>query len=209
LAWWSCDPRRLVVQQQQQQQQQQQDEQNTITGVAEAAQVAVSSAPDLQNQGGSMPAGSRRSSLGPCMTMPTMEGQQASHSAATMWLQALTNVPATDYTAAKDTAAAAAVASTEASGSQLAGWRVLPACCPAWEQVQPPPAQAAGLEDTMQQDAAAAASRFGLPAELLRHPLLCRAMLPCLRFFLRSSRDIRAAYIPDLEAWQQPAAAAT
>jgi hypothetical protein len=27
--------------------------------------------------------------------------------------------------------------------------------------------------------------------------------LPCLRFFLRSDRDIRAAYIPSLQNWME------
>jgi hypothetical protein len=190
LAWWSCDPRSLTTQQQQQQQQQQE--------LDESADLAPAAPTAVLKRGDSTPAGSSHS-LGPCMVMPSLD-----RSVAPVWLQALANVPAAD------------LAAGSANGSRLAGWRVLPGCCPAWEQVQPQQVEAeaaaaasaeAAAGDTKQQTAAAV-GRWSLPAELLRHPFLCRAVLPCLRFFLRGSREIRAAYIPELEAWQQPAAAA-
>jgi hypothetical protein len=195
LAWWSCDPRTLVAQQQQQQQ------------PGEAAQTAAAALPAGD---GSAPAISR---LGPCMAMPVLDSSGNSCGAAPVWLQALAGVAAAELAAAKHTAAAAS-GDTHVSS---AGWQLLPACCPAWEQVQPHSAHpaavaaaAAAAAGTPEQQSAAAEAaaghQFGMPAELLRHPLLCRADLPCLRFFLRSSRDIRAAYIPDIEAWQQPAA---
>jgi hypothetical protein len=205
LAWWSCDPRTLVAQQQQHQQKQPGEAEKT-TPTAPAAE-----APGLPAGDGSASTISR---LGPCMAMPALDSSDNSHDAAPGWLQALADGQAADM-AATHTAAAAAASRDTAGGS--AGWQLLSAASPAWEQVQPHPAHpaataaAAAAAGTVEEQGAAAEAaaghQFGLPAELLRHSSLSRAELPCLRFFLRSSRDIRAAYIPDFEAWQQPAAA--
>jgi hypothetical protein len=203
LAWWSCDPRSLVAQQQQQQLQQQE-----AAEAADAVQGVPAAAAELPAGDSIAPAASR---LGPCMTMPVLESTADSCDAEPVWLQALADVPPADLAAVTH----AVAASAGATGVD-AGWRLLRAGCPAWEQVQPQaaeaaagatPTAAAGAGAADQHCAATAAGHHcGLPRDLLCHPFLSRAALPCLRFFLRSSRDIRAAYIPGLEAWQQPAA---
>jgi hypothetical protein len=88
-----------------------------------------------------------------------------------------------DVAAAGGTAAAAAAwpKAAAAAAATGAGWSFLPSVSPAWEAV-------AGWKVGQQQQQQ---QRSGLQG----------VDLPCLRFFLRSDRDIRAAYIPSLVEW--------
>jgi hypothetical protein len=160
--------------------------------------------------------------------MPDYNSSMGGSSSSAKWLEALV-LPQDSLIqllkACPQLAAAAGVGASsqaEAAAAAAVSWRFLPSVTPAWEVVRAPGApdhqHPQQRQQQQQQHPTGLAAPTSAPAtaqpEVGSSPRqqqqqvaegLQSVPLPPLRFFLRSERDISAAYIPSLDDWLQAA----